>query len=133
MHSVFWSHVLKFYQYKTDIVAKMIRGLEEITMAQATFAVRKRQSMPSHAPVADSPPVDWVRFGQAVANARIDRRITRADLARNSGVSYSTLQRIEAGKQPDCPVPTLLRIATALGVNLHTLLAESVDTKNFLL
>jgi transcriptional regulator with XRE-family HTH domain len=47
-----------------------------------------------------------------LVSARLERGLTRKALAQRSGVSYRTIQRIEAGKEPSDSV--LIRLADAL-------------------
>jgi transcriptional regulator with XRE-family HTH domain len=50
--------------------------------------------------------------------ARLERRLTRKQLADISGVSYRTIQRLEAGRAPSDSV--LIRIAAALDLSPAT-------------
>jgi transcriptional regulator with XRE-family HTH domain len=53
-------------------------------------------------------------LGVRLARHRLDRNLTQADLARESGVSKRTVERIEAGGSAQ--VSSLIRLVRALGL-----------------
>lgn len=55
------------------------------------------------------------QVGMFIAKARTGRALSVSELARMSGVAYTTLVRIEAGASPQ--VKTLGRLALALGLS----------------
>ena len=58
---------------------------------------------------------------------RLRQQRTLSDIAKRCGFTVSLLSKIESGKTTP-PVATLARIATALGVNLGSLIADSRNT-----
>ncbi|MGL5810135.1 MAG: helix-turn-helix domain-containing protein [Nocardioides sp.] len=63
-------------------------------------------------------------FGQVIYGARKARNLRQTDLARFSGVSQADISRIERG-QVAPTIQTLLKLTTALGVEIQFVLAES--------
>ncbi|MFG2617748.1 helix-turn-helix domain-containing protein [Streptomyces sp. NPDC048507] len=59
--------------------------------------------------------LDWERLAEAIREARRSRGWTQADLAEVSGVGFSTVQRLEAGKPYRRRPPALDRVERALG------------------
>ncbi|MGA4864076.1 helix-turn-helix domain-containing protein [Streptomyces lavendulocolor] len=73
---------------------------------------------------ADQP--EWIlraqqAIGRRVQGARMDADLTQEKLAERTGISRTTLQSIEAGRN-DPKISHLLLIATAVGVSIHDLL-----------
>lgn len=62
--------------------------------------------------------------GRRLRQARLDCDLTQGELARLSGISGPALSLIENG-QRDVRITTLRTIATALKVDLHTLLEDA--------
>lgn len=63
-------------------------------------------------------------FGQVIYGARKARNLRQADLAELSGVTQADISRIERG-QVAPTTHTLLKLTTALGVEIQFVLAES--------
>lgn len=57
--------------------------------------------------------------GQALQQARLQKRLTQVELARRSGVSRVTLSRMETAAKSDMSLAALLRLARALGYELR--------------
>ncbi len=55
---------------------------------------------------------------------RENKRLSQAELARRSGVSQSTISRIEAGETGGISLANLERLADALGVNAALLIVH---------
>lgn len=75
-----------------------------------------------------------VLLGQMIRQARIERKLTAADLAERAGVSRGLIQRIEHG-DPGCAIGAVFEAATILGVRLFdadqaTLAANSAVQKH---
>lgn len=60
-----------------------------------------------------------MRIEQDLAALRELRGVTQAELARSIGVSQPVIARLESGKAQNIGVRTLVRIATALGGQVH--------------
>ena len=60
--------------------------------------------------------------GQALQKARLEARLSQADLAGRAGVSRVTLSRMEGAVKGDMSVLALLKVAGALGLELKLLL-----------
>ena len=75
-------------------------------------------------PAEPDPDVDEVRSatGKAIRLRRVELDLSRADLARDSGVSYTYVSEIENGTK-QASSKTLWRIARALGLEPHELMA----------
>lgn len=56
-------------------------------------------------------------LGQLIRRARIERKLTAAQLAERAGLSRGLLQRIERG-DPGCAIGAVFEAATIAGVNL---------------
>jgi transcriptional regulator with XRE-family HTH domain len=63
-------------------------------------------------------------FGQVICGARKARNLRQTDLAELSGVTQADISRIERG-QVAPTTQTLLKLTTALGVEIQFVLAES--------
>jgi transcriptional regulator with XRE-family HTH domain len=59
--------------------------------------------------------------GQALQTARLEARLSQADLAGRAGVSRVTLSRMEGAVKGDMSVLALLKVAGALGLELKLL------------
>jgi transcriptional regulator with XRE-family HTH domain len=59
--------------------------------------------------------------GQALQKARLEARLSQADLAGRAGVSRVTLSRMEGAVKGDMSVLALLKVAGALGLELKLL------------
>jgi transcriptional regulator with XRE-family HTH domain len=62
----------------------------------------------------DTSPDGWARVGQAITNRVATLQITKAELARRSGVTYKTLERYLAG-EPIVRVDKRRELTRALG------------------
>jgi len=60
---------------------------------------------------------DIIDIGNTIANLRLSRGLTQADLARKIGTKQPAIARIEQGQNPPS-LRTLLRIADALNARL---------------
>ena len=63
-------------------------------------------------------------LGRTIQVIRTDQGLSRADLAKRAGISYSYLSAIENGSKPPS-TKILTVIATALGIKTHVLLAAT--------
>jgi transcriptional regulator with XRE-family HTH domain len=66
-----------------------------------------------------------VALGDRVKALRDDRRLSRAKLAHDSGVSYAFVQQLETGVRKDPGVRNLGAVAAVLGVSVDSLLDET--------
>ena len=57
-----------------------------------------------------------------LSKLRKERNLTQEGLARNAGISFHTLIKLESGRIKNPRVGTLLRLAKALGVSTDKLL-----------
>jgi transcriptional regulator with XRE-family HTH domain len=57
--------------------------------------------------------------GQALQQARLQKRLTQEELAHRAEVSRVTLSRMETASKSDMSVAALLRLARALGYELR--------------
>lgn len=57
--------------------------------------------------------------GEALQKARLQKRLTQAELAQQAGVSRVTLSRMETSALGDMSVSALLRLTRALGYELR--------------
>jgi transcriptional regulator with XRE-family HTH domain len=64
-------------------------------------------------------------LGQRVRQARIAAGLRQGDVARRTGLSRPSITNIEANRQSNLPVATLVRLADALGVSASALLGEA--------
>lgn len=69
----------------------------------------------------------WKRLGGRVHEYRRRQKISLEDLAEQAGIDPQQLIRIEAGLV-DTPLPSLLALASSLGVRLNDLLPNDVST-----
>lgn len=67
-----------------------------------------------------------VQIGRRIRTFRLERDVTLDQLAENARLTKGQLSKIENGKV-SCPVSTLTRVASALGVHVGTLF-DSEDT-----
>jgi transcriptional regulator with XRE-family HTH domain len=56
--------------------------------------------------------------GEALQRARLQKRLTQAELAQRAGISRVTLSRMETAALGDMSVAALLRLARVLGYEL---------------
>ncbi|KJF65234.1 helix-turn-helix domain-containing protein [Rhizobium nepotum] len=56
-------------------------------------------------------------IGDRIAKIRLSRNLTQADLARQTGISVSSIKRLEAGENTS--LDTFIRVLTALGLADH--------------
>ncbi|MFI5043034.1 MAG: helix-turn-helix domain-containing protein [Acidimicrobiales bacterium] len=63
--------------------------------------------------------MDQARIGRSLRALRRRRRQRQADVAHASGVSQSTVSRIELGRLDEIPIATLRRVASALGARFE--------------
>ena len=61
-----------------------------------------------------------VLLGQLIRTARIERRLTTAELAERAGISRGLVQRIERG-DPGCAIGRVFECAAVVGVRLFDL------------
>jgi transcriptional regulator with XRE-family HTH domain len=57
--------------------------------------------------------------GQALQQARLQKRLTQEELARRAGVSRVTLSRMETAARADMSLAALMRLVRALGFELR--------------
>jgi transcriptional regulator with XRE-family HTH domain len=57
--------------------------------------------------------------GQALQQARLQKRLSQEELAQRAGVSRVTLSRMETAAKGDMSLAALLRLARALGYELR--------------
>ena len=57
--------------------------------------------------------------GQALQQARLQKRLSQEELAQRAGVSRVTLSRMETAAKSDMSLAALLRLARALGYELR--------------
>jgi DNA-binding XRE family transcriptional regulator len=67
-------------------------------------------------------------LGKNIYAARVLKRLTQVELARQAKVSPSAITRIETGERQDIRVTIAARIAAALGLTVDELLREAVWT-----
>ncbi|CAA2142057.1 cupin domain-containing protein [Hyphomicrobium sp. ghe19] len=72
------------------------------------------------------PPEADVRLGRRIRAARLERKLGLSDVAQRAGISVGALSQIERGIS-SLRVRVLWPLAAALGVEPHSLLAESQD------
>lgn len=60
-------------------------------------------------------------IGLKIKELRKQQKLTQRDLAKKSGVSYSTLTKIETGVVQNSTIELLKKLATALGTTLDQL------------
>ena len=68
--------------------------------------------------------MSWQEFGERIRGLREKRGLTREALAEKTGVSAVYLKKLEAGERTSPALPTLARIARALGATLRIELVE---------
>lgn len=66
--------------------------------------------------------MDEKGLGQVIQNVRRDRHITQQELCQKSGLSYSTLAKIERGAIKSPSIFTVARVAAALDLSLDELM-----------
>ncbi len=59
------------------------------------------------------------RAGELIRQARLDRELGVAELARRAGVSPASVSKIERGRQPAVTIAMADRILAAMGLRLH--------------
>jgi transcriptional regulator with XRE-family HTH domain len=64
-------------------------------------------------------------LGERVRTARLAACLRQEDVAKRVGMSRSSIANIEADRQGNIPVATLVRLAEALGVSASALLGEA--------
>jgi transcriptional regulator with XRE-family HTH domain len=57
--------------------------------------------------------------GQALQQARLQKRLSQEELARQAGISRVTLSRMETAAKGDMSLSAVLRLARALGYELR--------------
>ncbi len=57
--------------------------------------------------------------GQALQEARLEKRLSQNELAQRAGISRVTISRMETAAKSDMSVAALLRLAGALGFELR--------------
>jgi DNA-binding XRE family transcriptional regulator len=67
---------------------------------------------------------DALALGDRIREARKRRGVSQRDLAQSSGVSVSLIRKVEQGERNDTRMPTLRKLAVALGVTTTTLLGD---------
>ena len=67
-----------------------------------------------------------VLLGQLIRTARIERRLTTAELAERAGISRGLVQRIERG-DPGCAIGRVFECAAIVGVRLFDLDRAALD------
>lgn len=67
-----------------------------------------------------------LRIEQDLAALRELRGVTQAELARSIGVTQPVIARLESGKAQNIGIRTLVRIATALGGQVHLTIKADV-------
>jgi transcriptional regulator with XRE-family HTH domain len=76
--------------------------------------------------------LDWVREnGARLQDLRIERRISRKQLADEAGVNVSQISRVEAGR--DIRLSTLLKISAGLGYQIELIFQETCEEAGELL
>ena len=73
-----------------------------------------------------------VQIGRKIRTLRLDRDVTLDQLAEQARLTKGQLSKIENGKV-SCPVSTLTRVASALGVHVGTLFDASDSTAHAVL
>lgn len=69
--------------------------------------------------------LDYAKIGQRIRQARVALGWQQAELAFRTGLNSSHLSHIETG-QTKLALPTIVRIANALGVSVDALLCDSL-------
>ena len=69
----------------------------------------------------------WRRLGDRIRSLRERRGLTREALAVLTGLSAVYIKKIESGERLAPSMPTLARIAKALGASLHVELIERLS------
>lgn len=92
---------------------------------QSTADEEWRRNHPAHARQTSS--VDAAGAGERIRLARQQQSLTLADLSERSGISVSTLSRLESGKRK-LTLEMVVAIAEALGVPLDDLITRSRAT-----
>ena len=91
------------------------RSLDRAPAKATPAAARHHHDMPYQRPEGDR---DWGllrRFGVEFRRCRVYAGLSQVELARRSGVSQSTISRIERGKAPSASLIKLVRISHAMG------------------
>ena len=68
--------------------------------------------------ISDHAPVDPIRLGGAIRAVRIRLRLRQLDVAQKSGLSRSTVSRIERGEMGSLSIDAVLSVARALGMRI---------------
>jgi transcriptional regulator with XRE-family HTH domain len=79
----------------------------------------KRHVTASEAAIARLPHVEDIRFGAAVRSVRLKRSWRQLDLAERSGVSASTISRIERGHPGSLTLDSIRAVTSALDIRLE--------------
>ncbi len=74
----------------------------------------------------ESPDSSARQIGLRIARLREARSMTQTELSIRSGIPYQTISYIENGKR-NPSMPTLRKLASALGVSLHEIQPEELD------
>lgn len=72
---------------------------------------------PSNRPQSSVSRAALTYLAQSIKRARVERRMTAADVATRAGISRSLLQRIEKG-DPSCAIGSVFEVASIVGVTL---------------
>lgn len=65
-------------------------------------------------------------LGRAIGASRVERGLSRRQLADRAGLSYPYLCQLENGER-NCPIGTLALVAAGLGTRASTLLARAEE------
>lgn len=68
------------------------------------------------------------RLIERLRELRKRHELTQERFAELSGISYKYYQQIEIGRKPDLRLSTLVRLASAYGIEVHGLLGPDVPT-----
>ena len=68
-----------------------------------------------------------MKFGEKIRNARIAKKMSQADLARNAGISLRTVQNYELGTRMPKKRDTYAKLAEALGISEDILIDENTS------
>ena len=69
-------------------------------------------------------------LGKNIANRRHELNMTQQQLAELSNLSINFISRLERGGSNDVSSTTLLRLATALGTSMDSLMTNQAATEN---
>ena len=93
--------------------------LVHVTSPKTSFAdFAEKQTLPS---VGDVIVED---YGTRIKSRREQRKLTQEELAKQAGITYSTLIKIESGANDNPTIKTMKKIADALDVSLDELVGR---------